>query len=121
MNRIFLSRRRCLPYPLQRTGRTLPGAASGRVSLGRVPLGQAPSLHPSAAGRPALFGGFSGTTEPVRLPASVHHRRASFGLPDAVCVSPLPQADAGSPGSRARCFRACTGSLTARGPVCASR
>ena len=31
-----------------------------------------------------------------------------------------PQADVGSPGSRARCFRACSGSRTARGP-CASR
>ena len=49
-------------YPLQRTGRAVPALCPGRVLLARVSLGQAPSLHPSAAGGPALFGGFVGTT-----------------------------------------------------------
>ena len=48
----------------------------------------------------------------VRLPASVHHRRTSLDF------SMRPTAPSawthGSPGSRAGCFRACLGSLTAR-------
>ena len=48
-----------------------------------------------------------------RQPAS---DEAPHAVPkDAAILAPLrPWADLGSPGSRARCFRTCTGSLTAR-------
>ncbi len=69
----------------------------------------------SAAGHPALFGGFSGSMEP-----------SDFPRPFVIGVCPWtsrcglrflePQTGAGSPGSRAGCLHACTGSLTARGP-----
>src|SRR5260370_4221100 len=77
-----------------------------------------PSIS-SAAGCPALFGDFSATTE-----------LCDFLCPFIAGVGPWtsrrglrlhqPQADTGSLGSRARCFRTCLGSLTAREP-CASR
>ena len=70
---------------------------------------------PSATGRPALFEGFAGTTG-----------LSDFLRPSIIGVRPQtsrhdprrhrPRVDAGSPGSRARCFRTCTGSQTARGP-----
>ncbi len=37
---------RCLTYPRKRTGRAVPALCPGRVLLARIPLGQAPSLHP---------------------------------------------------------------------------
>jgi len=47
------------------------------------------------------------------------HARSSpacvLRLPGAACRRFPPQANMGSPGSRARCFRTCPGSLTARG------
>jgi hypothetical protein len=83
--------------------------------VGRVPLGQPASLHRLRAGRPALFGGFVGTTELSDFPRSfiigVCPWTSRCGLRRS-----SPQATAGSPGSRTRCFHACTGSLTARGP-----
>jgi len=63
-----------------------------------------------------LFGSFPGTTEP-----------SDFPRPSITGVRPwtfrcdlrslVPQVVVGSPGSRARCFRACSGSQTARGPL----
>src|SRR5206468_6597465 len=35
----------CLSYPLERTLRAFPALSPGRVLLGRIPLGQPPSLH----------------------------------------------------------------------------
>lgn len=79
-----------------------------------------PSTTSAAAGASpaALFGSFFGTTP-----------RSDFPRPWLIVVRPKasrcslwqgspepPQQDAGSPGSRARCFRACAGSVTARGP-----
>jgi hypothetical protein len=52
----------------------------------------------------------------VRLPTPVHHRRTPLGFPMRPAAN-WPQTTVGSPGSRARCFRACAGSQTARGPV----
>ena len=113
MNRCFLSCLRCLTYPLERAGRAGPALCPGRVALGRVPLGQLPSLH-------RLRRPFRGVVRrlrryygAVRLPVLVHHRRASSDFPmrPVVCA----KASTGSPGSRARCFRACTGSQTAQG------
>ena len=80
-----------------------------------------PSTASAAAGASpaALFGRFFGTTP-----------RSDFPRPWLIVVRPkasrcalrqtspdVPQQDAGSPGSRARCFRACAGSVTARGPM----
>src|SRR5213593_4668194 len=71
----------CLPYPLDRALRAAPALCPGRVAFGRVPLGQSPSLH-------RLRGRFLGLVRrllryygAVRLPASVHHRRASLDFP----------------------------------------
>src|SRR5215470_4279853 len=87
----------------------------GALCWGGFPLaGPLPSIS-SAAGCPALFGDFSGTTGPSdflcsfivgacpwtsRRGPQLHQRWVSTG----------------PPGSRAKCFRACTGSLTARDP-----
>ena len=85
----------------------------GAFCRGGFPLaGPLPSI-PSAAGCPALFGDFSGITGPSDF-------LCSFIV--GVCpwtsrrVPHLHQVRAStrSPGSRAKCFRTCTGSLTAR-------
>ena len=86
---------------------------------GGFPLARPLPSIPSAAGRPALFGDFAGTTG-----------LSDFPCPFIIGVCPwtsrhdpqhhLLRVDTGPPGSRARCFRTCTGSLTARGP-CPSR
>jgi len=51
----------------------------------------------------------------VRLPTSVPHRCSSFAFPTRSAVSPR-QTDLGSPASPTRCWRTCTGSLTAQDP-----
>ena len=66
----------------------------------------------------ALFAGFLGTTPrsdfPRRWLIVVRPKASRCALRQG---SPEPpQQDAGSPGSRAKCFRACAGSVTARGP-----
>jgi len=110
----------CVTYSLERTGRACPALRPGRVLLVRVPLGQPPSLHPlRRAGlrcvrMPLRYYGV------VRLPTSVHRRRASLDFPARPATPSDLQAVVGSPGSRARCFRACSRSLTAQGP-CLSR
>ena len=79
-----------------------------------------PSVRPlpsaaSAAGCPALFGSFVGITgrSDFPEPVIVGVRRSTSRRGPQVH---LPRATLGSPGSRAWCVRACTGSLTARGP-----
>jgi hypothetical protein len=80
----------------------------GRVLLKPIPLGQPPSLH-RLRGYLALFGGFLGTMglsdfpRPFIIGVSLLGSRC--GLRHVV-----PQTVVGSPGSRARCFRACAGS-----------
>ena len=81
VNRSFLSFTCCLPYPLQRTGRAVPALCPGRVLLARVPFGQTPSLHPLRRRLPGLVRGLRRYYGSVRLPASVHHRRASLDFP----------------------------------------
>ena len=49
--------------------------------LGRIPFGQAPSLHPLRGRPPGVVRGFRRYYGPVRLPASVHHRRMSSDFP----------------------------------------
>jgi hypothetical protein len=73
-----------LAYTVERTGRTFdPALRPGCVLLVRVPLGQAPSLHPLRSGRLRFVRGLRQYYGPVRLPRVVHHRRPAFGLPDA--------------------------------------
>src|SRR6267378_7781486 len=80
---------------------------------GRFPLARPLPSIPSAAGCPALFGDFSGTVGRSDFPCSFiigvcpwTSRCVPGHIPSGV--------NAGSPGSHARCFRTCTGSLTAR-------
>ena len=104
----------CLTYPLQRTGRVVPARCPGRVLLARVPLARPPSLHPLRRRLPGLVRGLLQVlrvcpTSPVRT------RRRGMSLdfptrPRSACGS----AGQGSASSPARCFRTCTGSLTAR-------
>src|SRR5207245_8615710 len=83
---------------------------------GRFPLVRPLPSIPSATGCPALFGDFAGTTGLSDFPCSFiigvrpwTSRCAPRHIPSGV--------NAGSPGSRARCLRTCTGSVTARDSV----
>ena len=71
---------------------------------------------PSAARRRALFETFFGTTRLCDFPASsisgVRPQTSRCAPPPADCR----RGRLGSPGSRARCFRACSGSSTPWGP-----
>ena len=71
----------CLTYPLERALRVLPAQSPGRVLLGRVSLGQLPSLHHFRGrllGSVRWFPRYYGA---VRLPTAVHHRRYPLGFP----------------------------------------
>jgi hypothetical protein len=102
-------------YPFELTWRACPAQSPGRILLGRIPLGQSPSLH-RLRGRLALFGGFLGTTRLSDFPRPFITGRTPSGSRCGLRHS-VPQTTVGSPGSRARCFRACAGSQTAGGPV----
>ena len=116
MNRIFLSR-----VAACRTRSSALGAPSrlcvrGAFCWRRFPLARPLPSIPSAAGCPALFGDFIGTTGLSDFPWSFIVGVRPW-TSRRVPRRPSPRATTGSPGSRARCFRTCTGSLTARGPV----
>ena len=107
---------RCrLTYSHERAGACEPGLESGACACScKFPLAtRLPSL-PSAAGRPALFGDFSGTTRVSDFP-----QPCIFGVrPWTSRCGPrrhATRAVVGSPGSRTRCVRTCVGSLTAQG------
>ncbi len=106
---------RGVPYPLERAGRVGPALCPGRGTVGRVPLGQPPSLPHLRGQFLALFGGFFGTMGLYDCRASciigVRPWTSRCGL--HLCRL---QTTPGSPDSRAGCFRACAGSSTARGP-----
>ena len=72
---------RCLPYPRQRTGRVNPAQSPGRVWLARVPLGQAPSLHPLRSRCSGVVRRLPRYYGSVRLPAFVRHRLPSSDFP----------------------------------------
>ena len=106
----------CLTYSRE-ASRRVSGTASGRRgSSSEFPLVRPLPSTASAAGCPALFGGVCGT-----IKRSDFSRSCIIGvrLSTSRCArrrSRLPRT-ARSPGSRTRCFRACTGSSTARGPI----
>src|SRR5712671_587554 len=103
-----------LTYPLQLTVHPFPALNPADVLVLRVSFGRKASLHPL---RRCLLSSIVRRLRryypSVRLPLSVHHRRTPFGFPTRSC---LHRAGKGSPGSRARCFRACLGSMTPPGP-----
>ena len=70
-----------LTYWLQRTVRAWPALSPGRVLLGRVPLGQSPSLHRLPRRLPGLVRRLHRYYGTVRLPGLVHRRRASLDFP----------------------------------------
>ena len=113
VNRNFLSFS-ALTYPLQRAGRVGPARCPGRVLLSQVPFGQPPSLHPLRIRLPGVVRGLLKVLRVCPTSRSVRHRRASLDFPDVPGHIPIPRPDVGSPGSRARCLRCATGSLTAR-------
>src|SRR5271170_4822637 len=88
---IFLCR---LTYPLERTVHAVPALYPERVLLWQVPFGQAPSLHPLRHRCSGLVRGLRRYYRPVRLPLSVHRRRASIDFP----TRPATSATAGGRG-----------------------
>src|SRR6516162_8371447 len=115
VNRILLSL-----AAARRTRSSALGAPSqpwvrGAFCWGGFPLaGPLPSIT-SAAGCPALFGDFSGTTGPSDFLCSF----IVGGYPWTSRRGPhlhQVRASTGPPGSRAKCLGTCTGSLTARDP-----
>ena len=98
-----------------------PGSFSGTCAPQRISLGLPPSLHHLRRRRVctrSLVRRLPRYYAAVRLPAPwlivVRPWASRCALRNAF---QQPQKDAGSPGSRARCFRACAGSVTARGPM----
>ena len=69
---------RCLTYPRQRTVRARSALSPVRVLLSRVSFGQTPFLHPLRGRCPGVVRRLHRYYGPVRLPLSVHHRRASI-------------------------------------------
>src|SRR5439155_19531494 len=70
-----------LTYPLKRVEHAHPALCLGHVTLGRIPLGQPPSLHRLLSLRLGLVRRLRWYYGSVRLPASVHHRCASLDFP----------------------------------------
>jgi len=87
-----------------------PALCPGHAALLCIPLGRWPSLHLLRPKLPRFVRRLHRYYAIVRLPVFVHHRRASLDFP----MRPTSWANTGSPGSRARCVRACAGSSTAR-------
>ena len=103
-----------LTYPPQRLWHAFPALSPARGLPKRISLGRSPSLHPLRRRLLGVVRGLRGYYGIVRLPMFVHHRRVSLDFPMRP-AGPSPQVNMGPPGSRARCFRTCTGSRTARG------
>ena len=101
--------------PAQRWITRLPGSESGtrHLQVGSPWPAPFPPSPPPPVSRLC-----SGTSPVLRGCLTSRARPSSacvLRLPDAAS-GPYPEANAGSPGSRARCFRACSGPLTARSP-----
>src|SRR5207247_92022 len=71
----------CLTYPLKRAGHAAPALNPGPVTLGRLSLGQSPSLHHLLGLRPSLVRRLLRYNGTVRLPVPVHHRGTSLDFP----------------------------------------
>ena len=113
---LFPVLRCCLTYPLERAGRALPALCPVCVAArASFPW---PAPFPPPPPRPVARLCSAASQVLRSCPTS----RVSFVIAVRPWTSrcglrPLPsQTNVGSPGSRSRCFRACTGSLTARGP-----
>ncbi len=78
----------CLTYPLQRSGRARPALRPERVALSPVPLGRPPSLHRLLHRSPGFVRRLPRYYGAVRLPTSVHHRRASVNFPARPAAPP---------------------------------
>jgi hypothetical protein len=76
----------CLTYPLERAGRVSPALSPERVTFGRVPLGQPPSLHRFRCRSLGIVRRLRRYFGAVRLPTSVRHRRTSFDFPTRSAV-----------------------------------
>jgi hypothetical protein len=102
---------------LGNTVRANPARSPEHYAHQPTPLGLPPSLHhlrlPGIAAQ-ALFGSFFGTTQQSDFPEHDSSPYA-YWLLDALCAL-RRRSILGSPGSRARCFRACMRSQTAQGP-----
>src|SRR5215469_15866246 len=83
---LFLILRCCLSYPLERAARVFPALSPDRVTFGRVPLGQSPSLRRLRCRSLGLVRRLRRYYGPVRLPTSVHHRCLSFDFPTRSAV-----------------------------------
>jgi len=70
-----------LTHSPQRAEHAGPAQSPGRVTLGQVSLGQPPSLHRLRSRSRGLVRRLHRYYRAVRLPASVHHRRASSDFP----------------------------------------
>ncbi len=70
----------CLPYPLKSAWHTIPTLCSERVALGRISLGQSPSLHHLRSRLPGLVRRLPRYYGAVRLPGAVRHRRSPWAF-----------------------------------------
>jgi hypothetical protein len=70
-----------LTYPTQLMMHSALALSPDCAALAQVPLGQAPSLHPLRRRSPGLVRELHRCYGPVRLPRTVHHRRASLDFP----------------------------------------
>ena len=115
MNRSFFIFSCCLTYPLQRIGRDDPARCPGCVLLWQVPFGQ--NLFPPYP-PPPVSQSCSGISQVLQVCPTSRVRSSSayvFGLPNAPRSCYL-RVNTGSPGSLARCFHTCAGSMAARTP-----
>src|SRR5437016_6287948 len=79
-----------LTYPLKRVEHAHPALCLGHVTLGRIPLGQPPSLHRLLSLRLDLVRRLRWYYGSVRLPVSVHHRCTSLDFPMRSGIPSLP-------------------------------
>jgi len=102
----------------------LARTSSGPVSGARFAQAGSPWPTPFPPSPPQLLAEPCSETSQVIWGCPTSHGRPSWacvlGLPHAASWTPSQKATVGSPDSRPRCFRTCTGSSTAQGP-CASR
>jgi hypothetical protein len=92
-----------------------PALRPAHGTLKQPLCGGCPSLHPL---RTCLHSRFVRELlryySTLRLPGSVHPRLTSLDFPRRPAHPLAPRANPGSPGSRTKCFQACSGSPTAQ-------